>query len=635
MIRSTTHNAHFAASRVTMAGEVQHKSGITAVVGRNGSGKSFTTIEVPRWLLFGKKALRGDAADYKGASATGFFEIRGVVYEISRGKEEWIKDSDGTTLAVGAEKVTEKVTELLGYGLDVFDICNASTQHNTHLFSSKTPGERKALIDRVLRLTETEKAEKDCRAEARRYRTVSEALARQLVKPDDMPIKPDNYAPAAQLRAKLEQDRETMVVAGALRDRIRDVEPPQPPSEPLGDLEGLRSHEAQRRSDEAERAVLEDRASAPAPTYTEDQLLAMEARLEWELEVERRGPRATLTQAQIDEDRATWTTILGLREQEDREIECPKCHHSFRTRGNIPDEPRLSLKELREQEKALERWAEPLPPEPSNEWGRMMRTDTARHWRAIERHKGASEARLLLEKRARFSDKAEELAKQERLAIQWDNYKSSVDRHEKIVQANAAAQAELDALGPVPTNAEIDELADRIFACAQYESAASRVREQRTAFDKLTADIAEQDRLAEEFRLGSIDLGESRALVKSLIAPRISSIASALIYDMTMGELSDVVVTEDMEVTVNGQKLQTLSGAGLTVANLALRIALGQALVANAFPVFLADEIDGDLDDERREATMKALEALKKHLEQIILVTHKGADVADHILNTG
>lgn len=635
MIKNTSHTAKFASSRVTLVGDIQHKSGITAVVGRNGSGKSFQAIEVPRWLLFGKKALRGGAADYADASATGVFEIRGRLFEISRGKEEWIKDGDGLQLAAGAEKVTERVEQELGYGLDVFDICNASTQHNTHLFSSKKPAERKQLIDRVLRLTETEKAEKDCRAEARRYRTVAEALTRQLVKPDDMPIKPENYVPSASLRAQLAQARETVSAAEATRGRIRDVEPPQPPSEPLGDLEGLRSHEAQRRSDEAERAVLEDKANAPAPIYTEAQLTAMEERLEWELEVERRGERATMTQAQIDADRATWTTILGLRQQEDRDIECPKCRHKFRTRGVIPDEPALTLNELREQEKALERWAEPLPPEPSNEWGRMSRTDTARHWRAIERHKGAEAARLLLEKRVQFSDKSDELARQERLAIQWENYEAAVERHAKIVQGNAKAQADLEALGPIPTNAEIDELADQIFACGQYESAASRVREQRTAFDKLTAEIAEQERLAEEFRLASLDLSESRALVKSLIAPRISAIASALIYDMTMGELSDVVVDEDMEVTVNGQKLNTLSGAGLTVANLALRIALGQALVANAFPVFLADEIDGDLDDERREATMKALDALKKHLKQIILVTHKGADIADHILSTG
>ena len=634
MIKNTSHTAKFASSRVTLVGDIQHKSGITAVVGRNGSGKSFQAIEVPRWLLFGKKALRGAAADYADASATGVFEIRGRLFEISRGKEEWLKDGDGLQLAAGAEKVTERVEQELGYGLDVFDICNASTQHNTHLFSSKKPAERKQLIDRVLRLTETEKAEKDCRAEARRYRTVAEALTRQLVKPDDMPLKPESYAPSASLRAQLAQARETVSAAEAARGRIRDVEPPQPPSEPLGDLEGLRSHEAQRRSDEAERAVLEDKANAPAALYTEDELDKAVALFEWRLEAQRRGPRPTLTREQLDEAIEEWARYNHVMSIEDQETQCPKCDHRFQTRGTVPPTPSISPERIREEESRHRKWAVEMDDQPEGEL-EMSERDARVHRQAIERHKGAEAARLLLEKRAQFSDKSDELARQERLAIQWENYEAAVERHAKIVQGNAKAQADLEALGPVPTNAEIDKLADQIFACGQYESAASRVREQRTAFDKLTAEIAEQERLAEEFRLASLDLSESRALVKSLIAPRISAIASALIYDMTMGELSDVVVDEDMEVTVNGQKLNTLSGAGLTVANLALRIALGQALVANAFPVFLADEIDGDLDDERREATMKALDALKKHLKQIILVTHKGADIADHILSTG
>ena len=633
MIKSTTHSAHFPLSRVTLTGDIQHKIGITAVVGRNGSGKSFTTIEVPRWLLFGKKALRGDASDYKGATATGWFEIRGALYEISRGKDEWLKDAQGVTQAVGAEKVTEKVTELLGYGLDVFDICNASTQHNTHLFSSKTPGERKVLIDRVLRLTETEKAEKDCRAEARRYRTVAEALTRQLVKPDEAPTRPEGYVHSEKLRAQYEHSRELQIVADGARSRIRPAEAPQPPSEPVVDLDDLRSHEADRRADEAERAVLEDKASAPLPSYTEDQLDKAVALFNWQLELQRRGPRPTLTREQLDEATEAWARYNHVLSIEDQETQCPKCNHKFQTRGTVPPKPAISAERIREEESRHRKWDVEMEEQPEDELA-MSERDTREHRQAIERHAGAKAAQLLLEKRGQFSDKSEELARQERLAMQWENYEAAVERHAKIVQANAAAQAELDALGPIPTNAEIDQLADRIFACGQYESALSRVREQRTAFEKLSKDIAEQERLAEEFRLAAIDLAESRALVKSLIAPRISTIASALIYDMTMGELSDVVVNEDMEVTVNGQKLNTLSGAGLTVANLALRIALGQALVKNAFPVFLADEIDGDLDDERREATMKALEALKKHLKQIILVTHKGADVADHILNT-
>lgn len=72
----------------------------------------------------------------------------------------------------------------------------------------------------------------------------------------------------------------------------------------------------------------------------------------------------------------------------------------------------------------------------------------------------------------------------------------------------------------------------------------------------------------------------------------------------------------------------------MTVANIALRVAMGQALVANAFPVFLADEIDGDLDHERREAVLESMKALSSRLQQIILVTHRDVAVADHVHST-
>jgi exonuclease SbcC len=116
-----------------------------------------------------------------------------------------------------------------------------------------------------------------------------------------------------------------------------------------------------------------------------------------------------------------------------------------------------------------------------------------------------------------------------------------------------------------------------------------------------------------------------------LIAPKISRIATGLIRDMSLGKLTDLVLDDEMEITVGGQRIETLSGAGKTVANLALRVAMGQALVGHVFPVFLADEIDGDLSASRREATLQALVSLKKHMRQIILVTHRGADIADQV----
>src|SRR3546814_7738428 len=78
-----------------------------------------------------------------------------------------------------------------------------------------------------------------------------------------------------------------------------------------------------------------------------------------------------------------------------------------------------------------------------------------------------------------------------------------------------------------------------------------------------------------------------------------------------------------MNIMVDGQDIATLSGAGATVANLAIRIGLGRVLVSRIFPVFIGDEIDSDMDAERAEATAVALSSLTDQLEQVLIVTHK------------
>src|SRR3546814_18232296 len=85
---------------------------------------------------------------------------------------------------------------------------------------------------------------------------------------------------------------------------------------------------------------------------------------------------------------------------------------------------------------------------------------------------------------------------------------------------------------------------------------------------------------------------------------------------MTNGVLTSVEVDEDMNIMVDGQDIATLSGAGATVANLAIRIGLGRVLVCRIFPVFIGDEIDSDMDAERAEATAVALSSLTSSEER-------------------
>jgi DNA repair exonuclease SbcCD ATPase subunit len=85
---------------------------------------------------------------------------------------------------------------------------------------------------------------------------------------------------------------------------------------------------------------------------------------------------------------------------------------------------------------------------------------------------------------------------------------------------------------------------------------------------------------------------------------------------------------------VDGQAIDTLSGSGKAVANLALRIGLGQVLTNNVFSLFMGDEIDASMDKNRAEKTSQVLGTLKGRISQLLLVSHK-FPAADYYIAVG
>jgi len=628
MIETITSSAVFTTSGASLTGHFQPEKGLTAVVGENGQGKTFLTIETVRWLLYGKAALRGAATDYKQANASGTFIIRDARYSISRGKQEWIKDSTGDKIAVGAEETTKKVIELMGYGLDVFDLCNAATQGNVQRLGQMRPGERKAIIDKVLRLTDSERAEKDCRDEAKKLRMEAEALGKVLRAPGDAPQPPENYTLSTTLRATIARERRVADEAAALRARRRELVPPvKPVVEEFSEeaIEKLQSFIDEQRQLETRRAALE--TAARKHTWTVEELDKAEVRLNEIKARKERGFPPVTDEAEIARQWQLHHAFDAYVASE--EVTCPKCEHTFRPTGEPPIQPSITKEWLRAEERAHERWKGFDPDAPLPEGHDIP------HATQLEA-RGAAKAREELETleppmaagvvQARLNKMRADKAALEAYTLGLAAYETAKASQEGI-------QRELDALGTTLTSDELNELYEALSRSERYERDCQEYDALKAAWEKGQAEIGEALRMAGEYKAGADNVVEARSVLKAMLAPRISKIASSLIYDMSLGKLTSMTVTEDMDVLVGNQKLETLSGAGATVANLALRIAMGQALVARAFPVFLADEIDGDLSLSRRAATLSAMVSLKKHLKQIILVTHRGVDVADHVFD--
>jgi len=622
MITRLTSSAMFPSSGASLAADYQPQTGITAVVGENGAGKTFLSIEVTRWLLYGKTALRGMAGDYKDANAKGVFTIRGAGYEISRGKQEWIKDSGGEMLAKGAEEVTKKVTELMGYGLDVFDLCNAATQGNVQALGAMRPAQRKALIDSVLKLTDAEKAEKDCREEAKGYRREAEALVKVLRAPGDEPVRPEGYLQSVTLAAALRAARELRDQHAALKARRRDVLPPVRPvvgtfsEEAIAELE---AYETERNMNFVRRSHA-NRFGGKVE-WTAEQLDAAADRRRVRQLLADRGEPPTLTHEEVELGFEQHRAVRAHTASEP--ITCPKCDHTFRPTGEAPPEPTWPRVKLEVEEQRLRAWPDDGPALPD---GLDLSPTEINHGREQLQARAELEA-LPPEQPSR----ADELTAMRNDKATLEAFLAEQLRYERVVAANAEVDLEIAALDTEPPQAAIDKVADRLRAAEAYEAEHARWRAEDQAFKDTQAKITEATFLADEYTLGAKGIADARGVVKALIAPKISRIATKLIIDMSMGKLPNLIVDDEMEITVGGQRIETLSGAGKTVANLALRVAMGRALVGHTFPVFLADEIDGDLSASRRAATLQALVSLKQHMSQIILVTHRGAEIADHV----
>ena len=77
--------------------------------------------------------------------------------------------------------------------------------------------------------------------------------------------------------------------------------------------------------------------------------------------------------------------------------------------------------------------------------------------------------------------------------------------------------------------------------------------------------------------------------------------------------------------------LPRAGGSGKAVANLAIRIGLGQVLTNKVFSVLMGDEVDASMDDDRAGYTAECLERLTNSIGQVVLVSHKQTDAEHHI----
>jgi DNA repair protein SbcC/Rad50 len=649
-----SYSVTFPSTARTLKGDVDFKTGFGTITGANESGKSFI-IEVARWCLFGTAALRGRADDYKTLKATLQFQVKGDSYEVRRTHNS-VKLTKGDTLvATGTKPVNEHILGLLGFGLEVFDVACAANQGDVEKLSAMKPAERKRMVDQVIGLDRIEELAKWCGDEAKMFE-------RQVVDPGSEPTAPAEEWDEALLKRAQAAFEEMHQIRGLLSvSRRPPVEPTTTVTATAEYWKGLADQERELR---AELKMLQIRLRAlPKPSqYTDEEL----DKIEWNLDAfklwqrkqafEQRYPRSTWHRQQLLVMRDDWTVVeqagdLHRLVEELRshgEVDCPNCQHHFYLESGRLDElerkldeldkikaPPLSRREIAAELAKLDDWERM---DTQAEWGQLKDVQPAEqpqelsdaYLQQCRRANAAAAERSQIEVRilelGDIPDHEPQYMARVRYEADYQAYLKDKVEHAAWVEERNQAENRATIIKP---------LADRFPELGLLKIEWARYRDLKAIWDDTSTKALALAGEADGWRAAQTALNKLRVMAKSHLVPALSRVASGLVAQMTGGQRNWITVDEDFDVLVDGQRLDTLSGSGKAVANLALRIGLGQVLTNNVLSVFIGDEIDASMDDTRAENLGECIVTLVNRISQIILITHKSQVDADWCVNLG
>jgi DNA repair exonuclease SbcCD ATPase subunit len=599
------------------------------------------------------------------------FDLKGATYTVSRGKgKDCLLDGEGEKIATGTKPVNEKIIDLFGYDLTVFDVSNNCGQGQVEALGDMKPTERKKMVDQTIGLNTLDDLSKWAGDQASTEDKLADALASARTEPVP-PVEPEGYQPSTALQPDVDRLANLASEVNQLLGWLSSPAPTKPvrPSKPVDDsVELLQKHQADRvtKVQEINRLESDFRALGPGNRFAPDDLNAWAAqwdaydRYQQKLSHERLYPKSE------------WPNLMGLKVfQDDWDVVekkaslpalrnrlaalkagdthvCPNCSHEWPHEAEeiarvdatieeleaLPDVPLPPL--TRAQIDVEIRKHESYKPNPHADAVEVAKPPLARaeieaDLRAYANAVKKDELFQRIQKlKAELPvDRAHDLAARQK--YEWE-----VSQYDKLLAAYDAHQLERRAkeerfqeIKDAPQ--QYKALFTRLMNAKSYEHALSVYQQHKEDYERVMQAVAEKRHRAEQYRAVRGALKTLRSRVKAYLVPSLNKVASSLLQQMTGGARQQIVVDEEFNITVDGQKLETLSGSGKAVANIALRIGLGQVLTNRVFSVFMADEIDASMDQTRAEYTAACLAKLTESISQILLVSHKKPE-ADHYI---
>lgn len=576
------------------------EKGLTTISGPNGAGKSLIQ-EFIRFGLFGTQALRGKISDYDPSlRITLYIKIRDEIIKIERTLKDCVITAPEGEEVRGTSICNSWIIHKLGYNMSVFDIGNAAKQFEINKIGDMKPTERKNAIDQVIGLNVVTKLIKEIKDEKNELKNYVNGFESALVEPVE-PTKPEDYVESNELYEKYKEKVLIKDNANYFKRKCEELKCDEV-NEWKGEIpQGELKNEALYNYYKDAFDKLTKEFPVWGSKYTREELTKWyfdsRAWRNWE------EPDIDLEEIQKQKDQ--WIKYRAWKNA--TRAKCPNCGTEFTLETveevSEPTEPEWYLQE--QESLWLKKPNGEKPQKLIDE--QFLESET----RKIDASEKAQEySKKMIELGDCDYDLLRKYTEHQEKYKRWQEYKSYKDK--------------LMALGNIEgLEEECSVLWEKITEARLYETRLIEYKNQKENYVNLLQSISEKKVRIECLELAISGLTEFTSLVKNSIIPSLSVVSTELCRDMSNSDISEVKINDDFEITVDGKELSLLSGSEKAVANLSIRLALSSILTRKVFNVFMGDEIDESMSEERANATANCLKKLAGQIDQIILISHR------------
>lgn len=672
MLKALSYDVTFPTGK-RFAGEWTFEKGLTAISGSNEAGKTLI-LEFISYGFWGTKALRGNGTDYRTLKLELEFEVHGVGYAVNRlGSKADLFRRDGSDIlriiATGAAPVNAKIIEIFGYDMAVFDVANNISQGEVEALGKMTSGERKKMVDQTIGLNVLDELDDWLAANATTEKKLYEALSEVLVEPV-APDLPHDYQPSTILVAAQGELSQRVTdfdqITGWLSARQSLKKPDPVTCSIIETVEDLRVIDKRRQAQLVAINSRKDQLSRlqPLADGTTDEVL-LAAHQQWHQAAVKEKLAATVARfqkpkydtfqlAEMDQQLEAIEIAKRLEKLRETTMTCPECECSFPheheevvelekklTGITVTGESPLTGKEIVMQQVLVAEWLATKDERKVVEDGLAALSHIGEPSHSMDKIK---DMHAQLEDdvvRRRLTAEIEEIepvlapdrGEDLQVRLQFEEadrqFKFRMTEWEKFV---AEKDGKLARLAEVTgSSAALTIINAKLVESRSYEASSVVYDRAKALFDAnfSKADAAKQK--AEKLDKARRAIKALKVAIKGHLVPSLNQVSSHLLSQMTATERNTIEIGEDFEIQVDGQPINTLSGSGKAVANLAIRVGLGQVLTNKVFSVLMGDEIDASMDANRAGYTAECMQRLTSSIGQVILVSHKPIDAQHHI----